>query len=203
MDNVILTYNDIEIYKSDIDILCDEYISELPDDNYIYKNPMSFNGLLYYIYRHKLKPILDNSKAVNHNRNDYELLNNIFFDIYKPLCFKYGYPIRLLEFCTQLVNISNSHLTDVKNGIYRTDGTKVNASHSQIVKKWYEESENSIQSNLLTQHAVPMMFLLKSKFGYRENDNIPLLPAQSESIEDSTAISARYKDFQIPKKPDL
>lgn len=203
MENIILTYGDIELYRDEIELLCDEYISTLPDDDYIYKNPMSFNGLLYYIYRNKLKPILDDSKIKNNKRNDYNLLNTIFFDIYKPLCFKFGYPIRILEFCTQLVNISNSHITDIKNGYYRTSGCKVNPNTTQIIKKWYEESENSIQSSLMTSHSIPMMFLLKSKFGYRENDSIQLIHTDANSMPDVMEIQNRYGNIEKPKLPEL
>lgn len=76
-DNTALVeYNGITVYASDIDLLCDEYISTLPDASVINKSA-GFMGLLNYIYRRSIKNILPD----NYN-NDYNLLDVIFNNIY-------------------------------------------------------------------------------------------------------------------------
>ena len=53
-ENVILVKDNIQVYESDIQVLCDEYIESLPNSDMIYKTTC-FTGLLQYLYNHCIK----------------------------------------------------------------------------------------------------------------------------------------------------
>lgn len=196
-DNVMLAYNGIEIYKTDIDILCDEYINSLSNPDMIYKSAV-FNGLLDYIYKHSLKDILGNKV-----KNDYQLLNNIFYNIYLPICYKYNKTPTILQFSV-LADIDNTTLSDIKSGIYRTDGTRVNQTTSQIVKKWYSVCESALLGKAIDESSIGGMFALKACYGYRDNVIVTETPQQF-AIETPEQIAARHKQntLTLPEKPLL
>ena len=79
-NSILAKYNNIEIYQSDIDLYCQEYIDNLPDEQLIYKTP-TFTGLLEYLYRKVIKNVV----IKDYSGYDYNLLDNIFYNIYIPL----------------------------------------------------------------------------------------------------------------------
>lgn len=190
MDNVVLTYNNIELYQSEIDILCDEYISTLHDESMIYKSTV-FSGMLSYIYRNKLKYIIPDTY-----NNDYKLLDSIFDNVYIDLCTKYNIVPNIIQF-TVLCNFDNTKLTEIKNGIYR-DGSRVNPDTCKTVKKWYSVCESMLLSKATNESSIGSIFALKSNYGYRDND-IPTIQVTTKQ-ENSTPeqLSAKYGSIEKP-----
>lgn len=200
-DIVLISENGIEIYQSDIDILTEEYISSLQDETMIYKS-MPFNGLLYYIYIHKIKHIIDIDKQNRKdNHNNYKLLNDIFFNIFLPVCYKFNNTPTVLQFCS-MVMIDNSHLSDIRAGFYRGNGSRVNPEHTQIVKKWFDICENGLSSKTINEGSIGSMFILKSKYHYVEASPEP---PTTEQLTQSTPeqIAERYRDAKKPEIPIL
>ena len=58
-DLILLNSGDIDIYDSDLDIACESYLSRLRDPELIYKSSNTFLGLLSYVRRTVLKPIIN------------------------------------------------------------------------------------------------------------------------------------------------
>lgn len=200
MDGIVTQYGDITIYSDDIAVLCEQYINSLPNPDNIYKSN-TFKGLLDYIYRHYLKDIDLRCKDKS-NTNNYELLDKLFFDLYLPLVYKYNNSPSVLGFCT-MCHISAENISDIKNGLYR-DGSRVNSQNSQIVKKWYQVTESSLFDKAVNESSVGSIFLLKSKFSYRET--APLIEVSNvEQVDSPEQIAARHAQaaLTMPEKPDL
>ena len=200
MDGIVTQYGDITIYSDDIAVLCEQYINSLPNPDNIYKSN-TFKGLLDYIYRHYLKDIDLRCKDKS-NTNNYELLDKLFFDLYLPLVYKYNNSPSVLGFCT-MCHISAENISDIRNGVYRS-GYPVNSQNSQIVKKWYQVTESSLFDKAVNESSVGSIFLLKSKFSYRET--APLIEVSNvEQIDSPEQIAARHAQsaLTMPEKPDL
>lgn len=195
MDNVILTYNNIELYQSEIDFLCDEYISTLHDESMIYKSTV-FSGMLQYIYNNKLKYIIPDGFY-----NDYVLLDSIFDNVYINLCSKYNIVPSIIQF-TVLCHIDVSMLTELRNGNYK-DGSKVNEKTSKTVKKWYAVCESMLLSKATNESSIGSIFALKANYGYRDNDAPQVLQIQTGTQATPEQIAEKYKDIKAPELPEL
>lgn len=195
MDNVVLTYNDIELYQSEIDILCDEYINTLPDKTMIYKSTV-FSGMLNYIYLNKLKFIIPNTY-----NNDYKLLDCIFDNVYINLCTRFNICPNILQF-TVLCHFDNSLLTQIKSGSYN-DGSKVNKDTFLTVKKWYSVCESMLLSKATNESSIGSIFALKANYGYRDNDTPQLIQVQAETKATPQEIAEKYKGSMKPELPVL
>lgn len=195
MDSVILTYNNIELYQSEIDILCDEYINTLHDESMIYKSTV-FSGMLNYIYLNKLKFIIPNTY-----NNDYKLLDCIFDNVYINLCTRFNICPNILQF-TVLCHISNDFLTQVKSGIY-DDGSKVNNDTSRTVKKWYSVCESMLLSKATNESSIGSIFALKANYGYRDNDTPQLIQVQTGTKSTPAEIAEKYRGAVKPELPIL
>lgn len=195
MDNVILTYNNIDLYQSEIDILCDEYINTLHDENMIYKSTV-FSGMLNYIYQNKLKYIIPNTY-----NNDYKLLDMIFDNVYINLCSKYNIVPNIIQF-TVLCRIDVSMLTEMKNGVYK-DGSRVNQDTSKTVKKWYSVCESMLLSKATNESSIGSIFALKANYGYRDNDQPQVIQVQAGTNATPEQIAEKYKDVKRPELPEL
>lgn len=196
-EGTLITVNGIELYQSDIDVLCDEYIQSLPDSSMIYKSTV-FCGLLDYIYKHVLKDITRS----NDNHIRYDVINEIFYNIYIPLCYRFDKVPTMIQFSV-LVNVSNTHLTDVKNGVYRSNGTAVNIACNQMVKKWYDVCESALLGKAINESSIGSIFALKSSFGYHENQTVTIESRQLMPHETPEQIAAKYSDIERPEKPEL
>ena len=196
MENILLSQNGIDIYESDIMILCDEYISRLPDSNSIYKSAV-FAGMLRYIYYHKLKYVIETDK-VNRNakQNNYKLLDDIFYNIYIYLCSLYNIVPSIIQFCV-LVDIDNTTVSDINKGIFRSNGSKANEVNTQTVKKWYAVCESMLLSKAQNESSIGSIFALKANYGYRDNfQQVEILPTQQTQTAEQ--IKERYKSAQLP-----
>lgn len=196
-DNALINIDGLEIYQTDIDILTEDYITSLSDPSMIYKSPV-FKGLLLYIYNNKLKHIIETDK---HNRNtkhhNFKLLDSIFFNIYLPLVYKYGFTPTVLEY-TCFVNVSNQHISDIKHGLYMGNGSKVNPDHTEIVKRWYSVCESGLASKAIESNGIGAIFVLKSRYQWQES------PQQVEVIntnQNSTPqqIAERFRNAEKPR----
>ena len=203
IDNTILTDTQIEIYRNEIDILCDNYIHSLPDENMIYKSTV-FSGMLNYLYRNKIKYIIEQYRKdnnLNDYYNNYDLLDVIFNNIYIDICTRFNIVPSIIQFSV-FVNVDNGTLSDIKSGVYRDNGSKVNPINCQTVKKWYATCESMLLSKATNENSIGSIFALKSNFGYVEKGNE--LPTQ-ETLTQSTPeqIAERYKDAKLPELPEL
>lgn len=194
-DIIVLSYGEIDVYKSEIDMLCKEYISSLPDENNIYK-AMVFNGLLLYIYNNKLKYIIPNTY-----NNDYKLYNDIFYKIYLPLCYSYDKTPTILQFAC-FVNTSRELLGELKRGTYK-DGSKVNTETSHTVKNWYDTCEKDLASKAIETNGIGSIFALKANYSWRDNDSVLTAPTQVIAITDADTIKERHASASLPKKPEF
>lgn len=194
MDNIVLTYNDIEVYQSEIDILCDDYINTLHDPNMIYKSAV-FSGLLNYIYQNKLQYIIP--KTYN---NDYVLLDSIFEGIYINLCTRFNIVPNIIQF-TVLCHIDVSLMTELKAGMYK-DGSRVKPETTKTVKKWYSTCESMLLSKATNESSIGSIFALKANYGYQEQ------PQKLEIVSNGTQatpeqIAEKYKGVERPEIPVL
>lgn len=201
IENALIKYCDMAIYPSDIKSMTDEYILTLPNPDMIYKASV-FTGLLEYIYKHSIKDIIIKAKQNNSNYyHDYELLDNIFNNIYVPLCRVYNITPKILTFCA-VTGLDNSRLTDLRNGIYRNDGSKVNNNTNQIVKKWYNTCEAGLFEKAVEENGIGSIFGLKAGYGWQESNTVRIETA-SEQHETPEQIAARHSNAQLPEKPVL
>ena len=192
MENTILSYNGIEIYQTEIDILCNEYIDKLHDKSMIYKSNV-FSGMLKYIYDHKLKYILPDSR--NH---DYKLLDSIFYNVYIVLCSQYNIVPSVLQFSTMLCNTGKKYFSEVKSGVY-SNGGKVNPDHKETVEKWFNTCESMLLGKVANENGIGSMFILKANYGYTETQNIVTTPMLDTSQNTPIQIQQKYQNAIKPE----
>lgn len=195
-ENCILSFRELEIYESDIDILIDEYITKIGSVDMLYKSN-GFSGLLELIYKRIIKNIFPKNEQY-----DFKLLDNIFYNVYLPLCYRFNNNPTIIQFCT-LCHIDSNNITDIKNGIYRTDGGKVRLDKTLTVKKWYTVCESGLLSKTINESSIGSMFALKALYGYRDNTTLTIESGNTQQHETAEQIAERHKNAQIPIKPDL
>lgn len=199
IDNIILSTGNIEVYQSEIQQLCDEYISSLPDESMIYKSTV-FSGMLSYIYRNKLKYIIYKSKAdnnINTFYHDYKLLDDIFNTVYIDLCTRYNIIPTVLQFCV-LCDLPREFITDLKNGIYRTDGYKVKPETTQIVKNWFNTCESMTLSRAANESSIGSIFVSKAVYGYSDAPVQQLEIIDNRQSETPQQIAERFRNAEKP-----
>ena len=187
IDNVILEYNDIVITEYELEKHINQYIQTLNNPDDIYKLHRTFNGLLLYLYKHLIRYVLPN----NYN-NDYELLDNIFNNIYIPLCYLYNHIPNIANYCI-LVHIQYSYFYDLKTGIYK-DGSIVNNKSKYIIQKWIDICNGELIEDIIHRNSIGSMFLAKVH-GFREDNttNISItvnVPSVSEKQLQNIAANA-------------
>ena len=159
---------------------------------------MCFSGLLLYIYQHLIKYIIPDSFY-----NDYPLLDRIFNEIYLPLCYKFNKNPTIIQFSSELVKISNSNLSDVAKGYYRTDGSRVNPESRQIVKKWYSVCESGLASRAGNDNSIGSMFILKSKYSWNDQPKQTIEVISNSPEKTIDELAEQYKTSELPPPPDL
>lgn len=200
-ENVILVKDNIQVYESDIQVLCDEYIESLPNADMIYKTAV-YNGLLDYIYKHLLHNVITNDNGITSRSYDYHVLNDIFYNIYLPLCYRYNKTPTVLQFCT-LCRIDNRNISDVKIGTYRNNGAKVNTENQRTVAKWYSACESALYNRAIEDNSIGAIFGLKAAHGWRDNQTITIEQSAALPHETPEQIAAKYSDIERPELPDL
>lgn len=196
-DLLVVSLNDIEIYQSEIDVLCEDYISALPDPAMIYKS-MTFKGLLNYIYRFYLRDIIETDKHNRHSNNsNYDLLDAIFNNVYLPLCAKYSIVPTVLSFCV-FVNISHGVISDFKNGVHHVDKAKANEKTRATVLKWYTLAESSLADKAFNENGIGAIFGLKAAHGWSDQPQEMRLTIEQQSATPEQ-IAARYSEAAKPE----
>lgn len=194
-DVLLLDFRGIEVYETDIELLCDEYINSLADGSMIYKSAV-FIGLLEFIYKRLLKNIIPKDE----NKIDFILLDNIFYGIFIPICFKYNITPTLILF-SSFIHVNNNYLYDIKNG-YKGN-RKINKIDVDIVKKWSDFIESGLLLKTVNEQSIGAMFALKTKYQYREASTITIDNGSMIAHESPDEIAARHSNAQLPTKPDL
>lgn len=195
MNNIICTYNNVDIYENDISVLCDEYESKYDNSEDILNNTVFFTGLMVFIQQRLFKPISDSKY-----NNDYIALDKLFYSVFIPLSVKYRRTPTIQNFCV-MTSISNSLLSEILTGNYR-DGSKVKTETCETVKKWYQTVESALASKAIDTNGIGSIFALKSNFSWRETAPEP---PSAETLTQSTPeqIAERYKDAKRPEIPVL
>ncbi len=193
IDNVLVKYNDMVITENELENCIDRYISTLHEPDNIYKNHRVFNGMLLYLYKHLIVYILPSTY-----NNDYDLLDDIFMNIYIPLCYIYNHIPSISNFSI-LTRLQYSYIYDLHTGMYK-DGSIVNNKSKLIVKKWIDICDGELLENIMHTNSVGSMFVAKVH-GFREDNvasvNITVnMPQISESQLNSIAQTG------VPKLPD-
>ncbi len=198
--NPLITYQGIEIYGSDIDIVTAEYLEKLSNPEMIYTKSAVFNGLMHSIYTKLLKPLVYNPDVLRQSY-DYKLLDNIFQSVYLPLCYGFNKTPTVISFAV-LVDVDYEHLISVKNGYY-PGGEKVNITHSKLVRKWFTTCESGLVNKTVDENGIGSMFLLKAKYGYRDNQTLTIESGSKMVHETAAEIAQRYANARLPEKPEL
>lgn len=198
----LLAEQDIEIYQSDIDLICKDYIDRLEDPKMIYKSSC-FSGLLNYIYRFKLKDIIEYDKKKRNTEyyNNYELLDLIFNNIYIPLCNTYNNIPSIIQYCT-FVKIDRENLYNILNGVSGVNASeKITQKTRDKIKIWVSTCESALYGKTATENGIGSMFLLKSVYNYQEQPKEVYITARSETPPEQ--IAERYKDATKPQFEEI
>lgn len=198
IEKALISYGDYNIYQSDIKQLCDEYINSLDFPEMVYKTP-GFSGLLDYIYKNALSDIINASREGN--KYNYNILDCIFYDIYIPLCSRYGLTPTILQFSV-LCKIPNGFLGEIKSGVYNS-GTKVNTEHTRTVKNWYQSCESALFSRAVDANSIGAIFGLKACYQYSDQQVQQVQITTSQTLETPEQIAERHKSAALPEKPIL
>lgn len=198
----IIEYDKFKVYQSDIDILCDEYIDDLPIPDQIYSKAAPFNGLLLYLYQKRFGRIINANREYANSKYDFQLLDNIFHKVYLPLCYKYSKTPTVSSFCN-FCNMSYENISNIKQGIYQSCGSKTNNISTSIAKKWYEICECSLINKTVEESSIGSMFILKAVHGYRDNDNTVFVQPLEVKTETPEQIAAKYSTAEQPELPDF
>ena len=137
-----------------------------------------------------------------YNSYNYTVLDNIFNNLYIPLCYKYGLCPTVIQFAV-LVNTPNGNLTDIKNGVYRNDGAKANPAWTQTVKNWYQVCESATIGKALNESSIGAMFVAKSVYNYSDQQTLRIETASAEQLESPEQIAARHSAAELPELPEL
>lgn len=199
-ENPIVAYQGIEIYGSDVEIVCQDYIDRLPDINMIYTKSAIFLGMLDSVYKRVLKPLIYNPEQVKQQHN-YKLLDDIFYAVYCPICFRFNKTPTIVGFCS-LVGLDQSKLYEIKTGVYH-DGSKVNITTCRLITKWYSTCEAALVNKTVDENGIGSMFLLKAKYGYRDNQTLTIETGSKMVHETAAEIAERYANTRLPEKPEL
>lgn len=177
IDNILVSSKNGVITQKDLQIAINDYLDMLPDSEMIKTKVQCFDGLIRYLYKCCIKPILNRDKQ---GYIDYDLLNDIYESVYLYLCNLFGYIPNMLLFC----NLVNIPLSNISNNIYNYNdcydssnsviGNEVISKRIEYIKRWRDSMESSLVSQVANNNSIGSMFLLKSVYGYSENNTIKI-----------------------------
>ena len=174
--------NSIEAYK---DTLID------PDELFNNKS-FRFNGLLRYIHSHNIKSILPNTRRYN-----YELLDNIFCNIYIPLCYIYNHVPSVSNFICHLIQSDINNIYDIKTGTYRSYGSKVNPELQRFVLKWDSICDSDLVDYITHTNSIGGIFRAKTK-GFQEQQSIKLeIDVQAPTLDTKQISTGLQSDLPM------
>lgn len=160
IDDIIVKSNEGKyITKTEIQNSIDRYIKSLYNPDDIFNNkPMIFNGLLEYIYRHNIKPIIPNTYNY-----DWQLLDNVFENIYINLCYTFSYIPMVTIFTNHLVHIDIKYIYNIKDGIRVMDDNKVNPNIVRYIQKWISICNGDLFTHIAQTNSIGSIFIAKVK----------------------------------------
>lgn len=181
LDNVLVSSKFGVLTQKDLEIAIQEYIDMMPEPEFIKTKVQCFDGLVRYLYRRCLKPIINRkpNKVI-----DYELLDTIFDNVYMPLCQLYGYIPNTVLFCN-LCGITYSNISNINDNIYINNNSDSDSSsneysdnasikRNEIIKKWRDSMESALVGQVANHSSIGSMFLLKSVYSYSENNTLKI-----------------------------
>ena len=87
---------------------------------------------------------------------------------------------------------------------WRTGEVRASSGHSAAVKRWKKECELALADRTSEQNSVGSMFLLKSCYGYSEQQTVNIVDQTGLPKESRAEIAKKYAEHQqLPQKPDL
>lgn len=199
--NSIISYNGIEIYQSDIDILIDNFINDYQIDIDQLSKVNTYISLLSYIRKNLISNILTKNNGVNNNGYDYNLLDEIHDSIFLYLAGKFNHSVSL-QYFSVLTGMSNDYMTEVMSGSYN-NGSRVNPENTRIVKKWYEASRAATIGRAEDENSIGSMYIAKAVYGLRENDPNTVLLQSQPAQATPEQIAEKYKGIEKPVLLDL
>lgn len=175
-DNGIESYR---IYNNNIELLCDELITRQFDNKSkeeLKQNRSFFPCLISYIYNNYLGELLQNNlkykiKKIKPVYPDIIQLDNLF-SIYIDLVYKYKYNNKpsILDFSI-LTGISrNTFYEWINNTGNESTRGYITPEYSDTVQKWLTICEAALVDGT-NGDTIRDIFILKSKFGYRDQNN--------------------------------
>ena len=198
--NVIITYNNIEIYKNDIDIIIDRFLNDYNIETDMLYKTNTFISLLSYIKTNLLDNIIKKDNGKSHNAYDYNLLDEIYIKIFLPLTGKYNHIPSLLNFSV-LTGINNDYLTEVASGVYNNGG-RVNPDHTRTAKKWFNMSKAASIARAEEENSIGSIFISKAVYGLKETPTeIQITGSNTQYTPEQ--IAETFSESKKPEKPLL
>ena len=196
-DDVLVDCKQGVISKSDLENKCKEYIDQLPVPESIYNNSTVFQGLIRYLHRTLIKPIIPNT-----TKHDYKLYDCTFENIYMYLLSIYGYLGNIITFCyligVDYKYISDIHMGNYNNGLYKQNDCEINIDTLRIISKWYNSIESSYVDKVGNQNGIGAMFLLKSVYGYSDTQTVHIDMAENKPQIDIRQL-AELAEIPLPE----
>lgn len=197
-DNVVLSFDGIEVYRTKIHAIIDEYITSLSSEEEL-ENPYTFRGMLKEIYHKLFQP----SQSMPHNAQtiidleDIETLDKLW-DLFASICYKY-------KTCPSLGRFSLlTGISQITFWNWLQENTRGNShQHFKSVKRWKAECESAIEDNVLAKNSIGGIFTLKSCYNWRESAPVVQEGYISQVQSTPEEIAERYRDAIKPEIPQL
>ena len=195
--NTLVTSDRGTITEYDIQECIDRYSNTLHNPEELYNNKsMLFNGLLRYIYTHKIRYVLPETL-----QHDYKLLDSIFINIYIPLTMYFNRVPSVNTFCNHLINIYIDDIYDTRTGTHRpSHNSKVNPITRAYIAKWDELCNTELIDYIVHTSSIGGIFRAKTK-GFREEQTIKLEVSQDAPTLDTKQIDS-IVNTELPELPE-
>ena len=194
--NVLVSTERGFITWSDIQYQIERYKTILPNPDLLYTKAITFQGLIRHIYATVIKPIM----PIDTQRLDYDLLDKVFYNIYIPLCSVFGFQPNVILF-VNITGIDYSAVTKLGQGHSTNGGRNPNPEAVAHVQKWHQSCEAGLYSAVSDQSSIGSMFLLKSVYGYREEQTIRIETDSTAPTLDTKQISSGIQS-DLPLLPE-
>jgi hypothetical protein len=181
----------IAIYRNDIELTEAEYLDRIPE-GLIYSKSNVFLGLLEEIYQNVLSKNIIKKDSYN---NDYTVLNEIFYKVYLPIVYKYGYTPSLYMFAA-FVHTSDTYLAELMSGVYH-DGSRVKNETSETVRKWYNTCKAATVTRAIDGNSIGAIFAAKAAYQMSDQPQPAPMAIKEDPLPPVEEVEARY--LQPPK----
>lgn len=166
IDSSIMSADEIiDKYQAQIECIEHDYISSLEFPEMIYSSTDCFSGLINMINRRLF--LGQNTNDVFYRSiftvHDTITLDNLFH-VYCGLCAKYGHIATLIRFCSMV----GMNFTKVSDFLASADCGEYKELR-ELLKTWYQSNEQGLYDRVAEKNSIGSMFIMKSKFNYRES----------------------------------